>query len=78
MWNAITAVRDALVGAGALGDRRADQARSWFWSELTDTLVERFRADPAVRERLPALEAAVMSGSVTPSAAAQQLLDALG
>ena len=28
--------------------RRAEQARAWMWSEVSDTLMERFRADPEV------------------------------
>jgi LAO/AO transport system kinase len=46
------------------------------WSEVTDTLLDRLRADPAVRELVPALEAAVASGDLGAGRAAQQLLAA--
>ena len=78
VWAAISEFEQRAAARGALTRRRAEQARSWMWSEVSDTLLEQFRSDPAVRERLAALEAAVVAGTLSPSAAAQQLLDAFG
>jgi LAO/AO transport system kinase len=78
VWEAIVDHERALRDSGALARRRAEQARAWMWSEVADTLTERFRADPAVRSRLEELERDVVAGKVSPSAAAQQLLDAFG
>ena len=76
VWDAIAqAVADASV-SGARSRRRAEQARAWMWSEVSDTLMERFRADPEVRATLDGLEADVVAGKVSPSAAASRLLDA--
>ena len=45
------------------------------WSEVSDTLLEQFRADPAsARAEVDALEADVTAGAVSPSAAARRLL----
>ena len=78
VWDAIVAHERAGQDSGALARRRAEQARAWMWSEVSDTLTDRFRTDPAVRARLDDLEREVVAGTVSPSAAAQQLLEAFG
>jgi hypothetical protein len=44
--------------------------------EIGDSLLDRFRAAPAVAQRLTALETEVMAGTQTPAAAARSLLSA--
>ncbi len=73
LWDAANRFRQA-VGADGIARRRADQARSWLWNELGESLLQRLRSDNAVRQRLPALETSVMSGQVTPGVAAAELL----
>jgi LAO/AO transport system kinase len=46
------------------------------WSEIDDSLLERFRAVPAVARRLAAVERDVIAGRQTPSAACRALLAA--
>jgi len=46
------------------------------WSEVTDTLLDELRDDPAVRARIEALEADVRGGQISPAAAARQILAA--
>ena len=48
------------------------------WNEVTDTLLDRLRAHPAVRERLAELESAVGAGKLSPAAAAHDVLDHFG
>ena len=55
---------------------RAAQARRWLWSEVTDTLVHRLRADPAVAALISDLEQQVGDQEITPARAAEQLLHA--
>jgi LAO/AO transport system kinase len=55
--------------------RRADQAREWMWAEVTDGLLEELRGDTAIAGLAHRLEREVADGSITPTAAAQQLLD---
>ena len=73
VWQAVeafgAAVRDELPAV------RSRQAVVWLWSELQDTLLDRLRDDPAVAQRLGPLEAEVAAGTVTPTAAARELLD---
>ncbi len=74
VWEAVATLHAALDERGDLGHLRAGQARAWLWDELRTGLLERFRTDPAVAERLAALEAAVVAGDLAPTAAAQELL----
>jgi LAO/AO transport system kinase len=78
VWSAIASRVDAARASGALALRRAEQSRSWMWSEVSETLLERFRRDPAVWAQVETLEADVVAGNVLPSAAARLLLDAFG
>jgi GTPase len=47
----------------------------WLWQLVRDGLEHRLRAHPAVRAATPDLEAAVLTGELTPALAAQQVLD---
>ena len=75
VWETIERYRRLLTESGELVARRSRQARSWLWSEITAELLSRFRADPAVRERLPAVEEAVTGGRLPPARAAEELLE---
>ena len=46
------------------------------WSEVTDTLLDELRDDPAVKAAIESLEADVTSGRVSPAAAGPQVLGA--
>ena len=76
VWEAIERFRAAVEADGELDAARAGQATAWLWSEVGDTLLDRFRADPAVAAELPALEADVAAGRIAPTRAARHLLDA--
>ena len=76
VWDDVEKFRSALQATGAWSRRRAEQARSALWSEIGDSLLDRFRAAPAVVRRLAALETEVMTGTQTPTAAARCLLSA--
>ena len=75
LWADIQAAH-ARLAADGLEALRAQQGVAWMWSEVTDTLVERLRDHPAVRDQVPALEAAVAAGETAPTRAAHLLLDA--
>jgi len=74
VWDTIGAHRTAMEKNGTRGARRAEQARAWLWSEIRETLIDAFRANPQVRAELPDLEARVTSGGLIPTAAARTLL----
>ncbi len=70
--------RAALDAAGELDRRRADQQVEWMWRVVRDRLLDRLQSDPGVRDALPDVERAVRNGELTPTLAAQRLLDRLG
>jgi GTPase len=76
LWEDAARFRGALEASGAWGRHRAEQARAALWAEIGDSLLERFRAAPAVARRLAALEAEIAAGTRSPSAAARTLLEA--
>jgi LAO/AO transport system kinase len=78
VWTAVQDHRAALEAAGELERRRADQQVQWMWRAVRDRLLDRLQSDPGIREALPDVERAVRDGELTPTLAAQQLLDRLG
>ena len=72
LWQAIEDAHDRL--GPALAELRARQSVAWMWSEVTDTLLDRLRHDPGVRDGLADLERQVAEGSLPPATAARQLL----
>jgi LAO/AO transport system kinase len=74
LWSLVVELVAAARTSGELDAKRRDQARSWMWSEVTDTLLDDLRADPAVRARIESLEADVTQGRLSPAAAAREVL----
>jgi LAO/AO transport system kinase len=67
---------DMLVRTGALDTRRSTQARSWLWSEVTETILSGLRDDPRVAALVPTVEQRVASGEISPTTGALELLAA--
>jgi LAO/AO transport system kinase len=76
LWNVINEFRTTLDQSGALARRRADQAREWMWSEVSESLLDELRRDAQVAALAERLERDVAEGSVSPTAAAQEMLRA--
>jgi LAO/AO transport system kinase len=74
VWDDAARFRAALEATGAWSRRRAEQARAALWAEISDNLLDRFRAAPAVAARIAAVEAEVTAGTRSPAAAARLLL----
>jgi LAO/AO transport system kinase len=64
------------AAGGALEERRSAQARRWMWGEVDEHLLAAFQRHPAVQAKLESLERQVSEAEITPSAAAQALLEA--
>lgn len=75
VWSAVEAFETTITANGELADARAAQATAWLWSEIGDTLLERFRAHPRISSRLDRVEAEVAAGVTSPGRAASELLD---
>lgn len=76
VWDDIARFRAALEASGAWSRQRAEQGRAALWREIGDSLIERFRAAPAVAGRIDEIERDVASGRRTPAAGARLLLSA--
>ncbi len=75
VWETIADYREKMTETGELARRRAEQARTWMWNEVEETLLQAFKDHPGVAERLPSLERAVTEGRTPPAAAARELLE---
>jgi len=73
-WATIERYRQAMEAHGAIAARRQQQALAWMWHLIESGLHQRFNDNAAVKRALPALAQAVQAGTITPSAAARQLL----
>jgi LAO/AO transport system kinase len=78
LWGIVEEHRATLTSTGELAAMRSDQQRAWMWSLIVDRLEQSFRTHPRVAARLPAVEADVIAGRLTPTAAADTLLGELG
>ncbi len=74
LWNVVTRFRERAAETGSLEARRRVQAREWLHALIEQQLHDYFYDRPAVREALPAIEAAVSEGTLPATAAARQLL----
>lgn len=74
-WEVVERYRRTLEASGELLQRRAEQARSWMWSETAESLLAALREDQSLRQRIPELEREVMAGRLPATVAARQLLD---
>lgn len=74
-WRRMCDYREVMNVHGEIAVRRGSQAKTWMYAEIHDALEQRFRANVQVRENLQAIEAAVTSGDLPPTMAAQRLLD---
>jgi LAO/AO transport system kinase len=76
IWQSVEAFRGATQTSGRFARQRAEQARTWMWNEVNETLLGELRAAPAVTRALADLEPAVAAGAVGPSEAARRILAA--
>ncbi len=74
VWKQLQAHRQHLERTGQLAEHRRNQDVRWMWSTIDDRLTARFRT--SVGDRATTLEQQIRRGEITPTAAAEQLLDA--
>jgi LAO/AO transport system kinase len=75
VWDAVDEFRTR-VGA-ELPKLRARQSRDWMWSEVTESLLDALAADVPTAALARRLESEVSKGTITPTAAARAVVDAL-
>jgi len=76
IWGEIERFRDQTTASGVFAARRRAQARDWVYTLIEDHLRTRFFGHPVVQERLPAIEKAVVEGTLPVTTAVQDLIHA--
>lgn len=76
-WQRVLQHNAALSNTGVLTQRRAEQAKSWLWSELASALLDSVKRNSAIKPLLVKLEGDVLNGTVSPSVAVREILAAL-
>jgi LAO/AO transport system kinase len=74
LWQALIAYRDFTTANGFFDENRRQQAQYWFREALQGGLLEAFYNNPGVKTLLDRLEPDVLSGKVSPFAAAAEIL----
>ncbi|MCP3672302.1 MAG: methylmalonyl Co-A mutase-associated GTPase MeaB [Gammaproteobacteria bacterium] len=75
IWNTVEEYRATITSSGELAERRSLQARTWMWSEISESLITALRSDPVASDRIELLEQAVIEGRLPPTLAASELID---
>ena len=78
LWTKITAHKERMIATGHFDGRRRTQAVGWMRAMLQERLMAAMTANPAVAARLPELEAAVRSGTLTPAHAVADVVALMG
>ena len=74
VWSQVEKYRASMLDSGEVSARRAQQLRSWLWSEVSAELIDALKADADIKRRLPEVEHRVLEGTLTPAAAARSLV----
>lgn len=78
IWNLILEHRRVLEEAGVFQVHRDKQRVDWMWSLVDQSLLAAVREHPEVAVMVDQIEADVVEGRTTPSAAAERILSAFG
>lgn len=77
VWKVVEEFKSQLSSTGEFDQRRAQQAKSWMWTETADILITELNQHPEVRALAPSLESQVVEGRLAPTVAAEQLVAAM-
>jgi GTPase len=77
LWQKILEHRTAMNASGDFAARRREQQVKWMWSMLEQRMLARLRADASTRAKVKKIESDVADGRLTPSVAAEQILELL-
>jgi LAO/AO transport system kinase len=75
LWDTVLEHRRVLTEAGEFEARRRAQQVDWTWSMVRDAVLDRVLTHPEVKKIRGAIEQRVRDGELTPTLAAQQILD---
>lgn len=77
LWQKVVEHRHKLEASGELAARRRAQDGKWMWALVEERMHARLSHDRAARTRVAALETAVTEGSLSPTAAADEIAELL-
>jgi LAO/AO transport system kinase len=75
LWDTVLKHREKLSAAGEFDARRRTQQVDWTWSMVRDTVLDRVLSNPEVKAQRAELERQVRDGELTPTLAAQRIID---
>ncbi|MFW6050135.1 MAG: methylmalonyl Co-A mutase-associated GTPase MeaB [Myxococcota bacterium] len=78
LWGEVERHRRELSASGFFEEKRHRQKVKWMWRIVEDRLWSALRAHPEVRAQLAGLEGDVREGRLTPTVAADRILQAFG
>ena len=76
LWETILDHRERMTESGELADKRRMQSLRWMWAMVEDRIMGALRDDPSVAQAIGTLEAEVAAGKVTPTMAADRIIEA--
>lgn len=76
LWERIIDHRARLTASGDLAAKRREQMLRWMWTLVEDRLISELRTDRKIASVIGQLETDVLNGKVTPSIAADRIIDA--
>jgi GTPase len=75
IWGGVEEYIQTISSSGELSERRALQAKTWMWSEITEGLITALRHDTSASQRIAQLEQQVVEGRLPPTMAASELIE---
>jgi LAO/AO transport system kinase len=75
LWEQVTRHHSELSASGELAAKRRRQQVDWTWTMVRDTLLTRLQEHPGVRALAPTLDREVADGELTPTMAAERILE---
>lgn len=74
LWKKMCEFREIMSKTGDLEQKRADQKKIWMWNYIKDNIMDLFRSQPVVRQKIAVMEDRVSHGVLTPGEAADMLM----
>jgi LAO/AO transport system kinase len=78
LWAQAVKYREQMTAAGEFASKRREQQVTWMWAMLEDRMFAQLRSDPKLKAKLPHLEKAVATGTLSPMLAVEEIADAMG
>jgi LAO/AO transport system kinase len=78
VWENVLDHRKRMLESGEFAARRREQQVRWMWAMLEERMFAHLRSDPALKTKLPKLEAAVAAGRMSAAIAVEEIAALLG